>query len=82
MNVQVNEQFPEDNKNINVPSLWRDPDSEVYMLTMNRYFADSMVYYAVSLNDGGVWDAVAYNKSEAVDGLDPFFGEVKLSNKL
>jgi len=43
MNVQVNEQFPEDNKNINVPSLWRDPDGEVYMLTMNRYFADSMV---------------------------------------
>lgn len=82
MDITIEEQFPEDEQNIKVPSLWRDPDGEVYLLIMNEYFTDSMVYYVVSLEDGGVWDSPKYNKSKAVDGLDPFFGEVKLSNKL
>lgn len=77
MDITIEEQFPEDNKNINVPSLWKDPDGEVYLLAMNR-----LVYYAVSLEDGRAWDSPNYDRSGAVDGLDPFFGEVKLSNQL
>ena len=82
MDITIKEQFPEDEQNIKVPSLWRDPDGEVYLLTMNRYFTDSMVYYAISLEEGRVWDSPEFNKISAVDGLEPFFGEVKLSNKL
>lgn len=66
---------------LKIGSLWRSKMGDYYMLGIVRDPADDTrrLYVAINLADGHYWEDLMGSAEDAVCGLTPFFGSLKLS---
>jgi len=85
--VNVTETAVQDDFEVEPGTLWTNGE-EVFVLVEYMIFVEyvnsqtskgELLYVAASLSDGKTWNTESATKKHAVEGLEPFEGNVKIS---